>query len=190
MFYMIVAGAIPAGPPLDAVEADIALHESAERLNACYGEELSEPLKPFGSRPVLIGVLRDGGRAPWLALDFLLESWPQPFGVVVDSWISRLMGRLQPGSTLGSLAVRRERLFIRGPQGEEAYRAATLLWEALIERWSARQVRTLRLLRKLGRQKQVADSMGVSPQSVSETLSRANWPRLSKSLDLVGRMLA
>jgi hypothetical protein len=190
MQYQISAGAMPGGPLLGGDEALLRLRETADRLNERYGDSLSEPLRQFGSKLVLVGVTNQGHMTPWIALDFLLEIWPLPCGVSVDSWLTRSEKTLHPSSSLATLARRKERIYLRGPHGEEPYRAATLLWDAILSDWSARQVRTLRLHRELGKQKLVAENMGVTPQSVSETLGRAHWPRLKKSLNVLGKLMA
>ncbi len=190
MYFQISAGAMPGGPDLGGDEAILRLREAAERLNERYADSLGEPLHQFGSKPVLVGIIEKGHRVPWLALDFLLEVWPLPCGVSVDTWHTRVEKQLHPSSSLATLARRKERIYLRGPHGEEPYRAATILWDAILSDWSARQVRTLRLHRELGKQKLVAENMGVTPQSVSETLGRAHWPRLKKSLNVLGKLMA
>ncbi len=190
MEYQITGGALPKGFHERDSDAALRLKEAAERLNARYEDSLTEPLQQFGDQLVLVGVMNNGALAPWMALDFLLETWPEPFGISVDSWIARIDGQLRPASKLGGLAARKERIFLRGPHGEEPYRAAVLLWQAILGDWSARQVRTLRLQRELGKQKLAAERMGVTPQSVSETLGRAHWPALKKSLNVLGKLMA
>jgi hypothetical protein len=190
MEYQISAGALPTGSNARSEEAILRLREAAERLNERYTEDLAISLQQFGQKVILTGVITSGQAVPWLILDFLLETWPQPFGVSIDCQITRASGVLQPGSKLATLRNRKERIFIRGENGEEIFRATTILWEAILGGWSARQVRTLRLMRELGRQKQVAEAMGVTPQSISETLGRAHWPRLKKSLNIMGELLS
>jgi len=190
MPFQITAGTIPNRYLGASSESGIALAEAASRINNRYADALSHPLAPHVSGHAQVGILKAGRLAPWLALDFLLAVRPHAFGISIDTWIARIAGRLGPGSTLGTLELRGERIFIRGPQGEDAYRAATLLWESVMEGWSDNQIRTLRLLREEGSQRKVAAAMGVTPQSVNDTLRRMHWPRLKKSLELMGGMLS
>lgn len=57
------------------------------------------------------------------------------------------------------------------------------------EDWTDRQRAMVDAYRETGRQASVADRLGVSQQTVSATLRRADWPRLSRLEDVVNEAL-
>lgn len=189
MQYLVTVGVILTRPLQYREDVLRVLERAAYSLNCRYSTWFTRPLTRFGSRPLLMGTLSNGRQAPWVVFDFVLETWPDPYGVVIDGPIPSTTAALRPTTGLMSLGVRRERILIRGPSDVDAYRAATVLWEDLLAGCSMREVETLRLMRELGFQKRVAEAMGVTPQAVNDALRRAHWPRLKKSLTMVGRSL-
>ncbi len=185
MQYLVTAGVILNRPLAYRENPRKVLGRTSDKLNSRFAGSLIQPLTRFGSHDLLVGAVAGGGTVPWIIIDLLLETWPEPYGIVIEAPF--VVAR--PTSGMMTLGVRRERILFRGPLDAAAYRAATLLWEDTVAGWTAHRVDTLRLLRELGRQRCVAETTGVTQQAVSDTLRRAHWPRLRKSLKMVGRSL-
>lgn len=197
--YIVVAGVTPwaimpsgmasRGMPIRHPDPRGHLIAATNLINARFAEAMQLPLREFGDRLMFVGTFRGASNVPWILLDFLLETWPERYGVVIRGPVVEQWSYPVPGSQMMSLGYRREQILVESSLRWTTYRAASLLWESIIRSWSPKQVFVLRTLRKLGRQKHVAQAMGISPQAVSRTLERAHWPQMRKSLEALGSSL-
>ena len=55
--------------------------------------------------------------------------------------------------------------------------------------WSNHQNQVVRLYRELGRQKDVAERLGITQQAVSDILKRAHWREINRAERLIDGVL-
>ena len=80
-----------------------------------------------------------------------------------------------------------------GFHGEQGYdlwmNRISNLAQAIVDKWSHRQTEAVILLEELGKQRDVADHLGISAQAVSERVRAADWNQVRSAFELVDRHL-
>jgi hypothetical protein len=217
--WVAVLGEIEENPlVLGFEEQEARLARVLGELNRDFAAELRAPLTTSSSFPELSAALVDLSSAYPLARRLAEEFHPLSVrmaaaaGEVLDP-PTPSQGILFPGETppaagepeppegpafdlaaeLLYLARKEDRLLVIEGAGTVVDRLANALFLVLcraMQRWTERQCEVVRLYRALRRQREVAEALGVTQQSVSSSLSAAGWKTLEDVEAVVRTVLA
>lgn len=171
------------------------LPEALAALNSVHRGRLVMPLVTSGEFPEFWAVARDIGLAYTLARDLAERFHPLAVRVAAARGEVRMTppgGEVEQmeGSAFeiaGELLYRARKedrlLLVQGsdPRNDRLGNATfQVLWHQL-KGWTPRQCQVIRLYRTHQRQRQVAEALGVSQQSVSSSLASAGWKVLREA---------
>jgi hypothetical protein len=218
--WVAVLGEIEENPlVLGFEEQDARLARVLGELNRDFAADLRAPLTTTGSLPEFTGVLEDLSSAYPLARRLAEEFHPlsvRMAGAVGEVTVPGEPETPAPGSAPRPFAAERETEPFEGPAfdlaAELLYRArkedrllvieggdpvvdrlANALFLVLcrtMQRWTERQCEVVRLYRTLRRQREVAEALGVTQQSVSSSLSAAGWKSMEEVESVLRQVLA
>lgn len=179
------------------------LSRSLEVLNQEHAAAFLAPLASPGVSGEFVGILRDLGPVYdlWRGLAEALHPLPVRVGVSRGELAlpfpvpgaEELDGPVLDAAAELLYRARKEDRLLLVQGGAPAVDAlANALFQMLsrdLQGWTERQCEMVRLYRKLNRQLDVAEALGVSQQTVSRSLSGAGWPILEETEATLRRVL-
>ena len=203
--WVAVLGEIEENPMvLGFEEQEARLVRVLGELNRDFAGDLRVPFTTSSSFPEFTGALGDLASAYPLARRLAEEFHPLSvrMGAAAGGVAAPPPGReseppegpaFELAAELLYRARKENRLLVIDGGGTTVDRLANALFLVLcrsMQRWTDRQCEVVRLYRSLRRQREVAEALGVTQQSVSSSLSAAGWKTLEEVESVLRQVLA
>ncbi len=193
--------------PVDRVDTD-SIYQKAQwlvnHLFRKYRDDFYMPPVLRRERGEIFGLMRKPAISYQVCALFNEELHPAwvRFAIVRDAVEVPGMGRLE-NELVGKLVDRARHLLGKARTGGWCYvfdlgeetlfnsvlTEMTSLIHAFRNMWSDHQNKVILLYKELGRQKHVADRLGITQQAVSDILKRAHWREIKRAEVMIDRLL-